>query len=67
MAEDTKPQFQLTRPSASADASEAGALERLVKMSVRERMQLALRLGARLRYVQSRFGTPEADDEEASR
>jgi hypothetical protein len=66
MAEEKTPQFRLTRPSASADASEAGALERLAKMSVRERMQLALRLGARLRSVQARFGQHEADGDGAS-
>ena len=63
MPEEKKPQFQLTRPSASADASDAGALERLARMTVRERMRLALRLGARLRSVQARFARPDPEGE----
>jgi len=41
-------------------------LERLARMTVRERMRLALRLGARLRYVQARFGVPEAAEREGA-
>lgn len=67
MSEEKKPQFQLTRPSASADASDAGALERLARMTVRERMRLALRLGARLRSVQARFARSGTEGEGAQR
>ncbi|MEN9798681.1 MAG: hypothetical protein RL653_2377 [Pseudomonadota bacterium] len=47
------PEFQVARPSASADASDGAALERLKALSVRERMLLALRLGARMRRIQA--------------
>lgn len=58
MAEEKTPQFRLTRPSASADASRESELVRLRSMTPFERVLLSLQLGQLCEQV-----LPHAADE----